>query len=60
MAKRRGYETVRLADVTKAVQVQGPNRRPADTRGPNLDDVRKADQQKVEELGKVATSKSVG
>lgn len=56
MAKRRGYEKVRLADMTKALQIQGPNRRPAGLPRLNPDDVRKAHRQEVEGLRNVATT----
>lgn len=56
MAKRRGYETVRLADLTNSLRVHGPVQRAPGARGASPDDARKAHQAKVDELKKVAAA----
>jgi len=57
MAKRRGFEAVRLADTTKKLSARGPKKRPAATRGPNPDEARKAHAQKAAELRKASMVK---
>jgi len=60
MAKRRGFEAVRLEDRTAALAVQNPNRRAPGTVGPNPDVIRKAHQEKVEATRKIATTRATG
>jgi hypothetical protein len=57
-AKRRGFETVRLADRTKVLSAQGPKRRPAGAHLPSPDEVRRAHSQKLAAIRKAAMLKS--
>jgi len=52
MAKRRGFENVRMADKTAEFTTHRPIRRPAGSRAPNPDEIRKAHMQKAQELSK--------
>jgi len=53
MAKRRGFENIRMADKTKEFSAANrPTKRPAGSRAPNPDEFRKAHLQKAKELNK--------
>jgi hypothetical protein len=53
MAKRRGFESIRMADKTKQFAAANrPTKRPAGTRAPNPDEFRKEQLQKSQELAK--------
>lgn len=59
MAKRKGFENVRMADKTASFTPHGPTKRPAGARGPNPDDYRKAHLKKAEQLAKVVKPVSI-
>ena len=52
MAKRKGYENIRMADKTEQFTAHRPTRRPAGQRVPSPDEYRKAHLQKAQELSK--------
>ncbi len=52
MAKRRGFENIRMADKTKEFTTGRPTRRPAGSRAPNPDEFRKQHLQKAQALRK--------
>lgn len=52
MAKRKGFENIRMADKTREFTTHRPVKRPAGSRAPNPDEIRKAHIQKAQELGK--------
>jgi hypothetical protein len=52
MAKRKGFENIRMADKTAEFTQHRPTRRPAGSRAPNPDEIRKAHLQKAQELSK--------
>jgi hypothetical protein len=58
MAKRRGFETVRLADRTKIAAMHGPTRHPAGADAQTTDQARLAHMKKVEEMRKAAGLRS--
>lgn len=53
MAKRKGFEKLRLADKTRQFSKHGPVKRTAGTRAPNPDDYRKAQMKKAGQLTKL-------
>jgi hypothetical protein len=59
MAKRKGFENVRMADKTASFTPHGPTKRPAGARGPNPDDYRKAHLKRAEQLAKVVKPVSI-
>src|SRR5450755_160730 len=60
MAKRKGFENIRMADKTKEFTTHRPTKRPAGSRAPNPDEYRKAHLQKAKDLSKkVVTTAAV-
>jgi hypothetical protein len=62
MAKRKGFENIRMADKTAEFSSHRPVKRPAGSRAPNPDEIRQAHLQKAQELSKkkaVTTAKIV-
>ena len=52
MAKRKGFENIRMADKTAEFTTHRPTKRPAGSRAPNPDEIRKAHMQKAQEMSK--------
>ncbi len=52
MAKRKGFENIRMADKTAEFTQHRPTKRPAGSRAPNPDEIRKAHLQKAQEMSK--------
>jgi hypothetical protein len=52
MAKRKGFENIRMADKTKEFTTHRPAKRPAGARTPNSDEFRKQQIQKSQEMSK--------
>ena len=62
MAKRKGFENIRMADKTAEFSSHRPVKRPAGSRAPNPDEIRQGHLQKAQELSKkkaVTTAKIV-
>ena len=52
MAKRKGFESIRMADKTKEFTTHRPSRRPAGARTPSPDEYRKEQLQKAQGMSK--------